>query len=378
MNHHFFFKDPLSTTLDKVSYMCIEKYDGGSFLSYPHRKKKPWIMPDVNDPLYMSYQIFEKTHFIFKTKQKSFMQIWLFFDLFNEVLINLYREKDFLVKDSAATDRFILCIKKLRSLLKAACRSRFEKTFHDTSSRFDHLRVCLILIAKMSFAFRSNFDWRLMCSIAVVHEATVYSLNQIARNLEFAAIPDLQWTKKFFEVVISNRMLKTDWCSSDIERAKNKFSSTQSLYFFSRMRKNEIRRKHLTCTTSLCSFMQIDLATYQTKHRQTGCSCLNATLNINHVVTLLRSQKISFLNITQTDEDLESLQIEVVAHISDIRYVAISHVWADGLENPKKNSFSICQLSYILKRVNSLRACVAFLSDPVSRAQNTEDRPLLI
>lgn len=208
MDHLFLPKDPLPTTLDKVPYVCVEKYDSGPFLSYPHRKKKPWIMPDVNDPLYMPYQIFEKTHPTPKTEQESFIQTWLFFDLLNEVLGDLYREEDFLVKDPAATDRFILCTKKLRPLLKAACRSRFEKTSPDTPSRFDHLRNCLTLVAKVSFAFRSDFDWGLMCSIAAVHEATVYSLNQIARNLEFAAIPNLPWAQKFFEVTINNRMLK--------------------------------------------------------------------------------------------------------------------------------------------------------------------------
>lgn len=68
-------------------------------------------------------------------------------------------------------------------------------------------------------------------------------------------------------------------------------------------------------------------------------------------MTLLRSQKIPLLNITQTDEDLESLQVEVVAHTPDTRYVAISHVWADGLGNPMGNSLPTCQLSYILKQV---------------------------
>lgn len=333
-----------------------------------------------NDPLYTPYHIFENGHPTPQTEQESFMQTWLFFGLLNEVLGDLHREEDFLVRDPAATetDRFILCTKSLRSHLEAACRSRFEKTSPDAASRFEHLRNCLTLVVKMSFTFRSDFDWRLMCAIAAVHEATAFSLNQVARTLEFAQMASLPWAKKFFGVDIRNRMLKAGWCPSEIERVKDKFSYTQSFYFFSRMRKNEIRPKHLACTPSLCSSMQIDLAAYQTKHRQASCSCLDATLDIDYVVTLLRSQRIPLLKITQIDEDLESLQVEVVAYSPDTRYVAISHVWADGLGNPRGNSLPTCQLSYILERVNSLRACATFLSNPVTRAQDAEDRPLFI
>lgn len=378
MDHLLLPKDPLPTALDKVPYICVEKYDGGPFLSYPHRKQKPWVVPDENDPLYIPYATFEKMRPTPKAEQEAFMQAWLFFGLLNEVLGDLYCEEDFLVKDPAERDRFILCTKKLRPLLKATCRLRFGKTSQATRRQFEHLRKCLTLVVTVSFAFHSEFDWRLMCSIAAVHEATVYTLNHIAQRLGWANIPNLPWAKKFFGVAISTRMLEAGWCPSDIERAKDKFISTQSLYFLSRMRKNEIPRNHLTCTMSLCSSFQLDSATYQTKHRQPYCRCPDATPVINDVVALLRSQKLPLLRIRRTDEDLESLIVEVVAYTPETPYVAISHVWADGLGNPRGNSVPACQLSYILERVNTLRESAAFFADPVTRARDAEGRPLLI
>ena len=378
MDHLLLPKDPVPTMLDKVSYMCVEKYDGGPFLSYPYRKQKPWVVPDVNDPLYIPYAAFEKMRPTPKGEQESFMQAWLFFGLLNEVLGDLYCEEDFLIKDPVETDRFILCTKKLRPLLKAACRLRFGKTSHATRKQFDHLRECLNLVVTVFFAFHSEFDWGLKCSIAAVHEATVYTLNHIAQRLGSANIPNMPWAKNFFGAAICTQMLKAGWCPSDIERAKDKFMSTQSLYFLSRMRKNEICREHLTCTASLCSSFQLDLATYQTKHRQPGCRCPDVTPSIDDVATLLRSRKLPLLQVTQKDGNLESLKVEVVAHNPRISYVAISHVWADGLGNPRGNSVPACQISYILERVETLKGSAAFFSDPATRARDAEARPLLI
>lgn len=366
MHHLLLPKDPLPTTLDKVPYLCIEKYDGGPFLTYPNRKQKPWVVPDVNDPLYIPYAAYEQMRPTPKKEQDSFMQTWLFSGLLNEVLGDLYREEDFLVKDADETDQLILCTRKLRPLLKATCRLRFEKASSATLNLFDHLRTCLTLVITICAALNSEFDWRLMCAIAAVHEAIVYSLNHVAKRLGSANIPNMTWEKMFFGAAIITRMIEAGWCPSEIESAKDKFISTQFLYFLSRMRKNEIRREHLTCTTSLCSSFQLDLATYQTKHRQPGCRCLNVTPNMDDVMALLRNRKLPLLRIMQTEGNLESLEVEVVAYTLETPYVAISHVWADGLGNPRGNSVPACQLSYIWEHVETLTKSAVFFSDPVT------------
>ena len=378
MDHLLLPKDPLPTTLDKVPYICVEKYDGGPFLTYPHRKNKPWVVPDVNDPLYIPYAAYEQMRPTPKKEQESFMQAWLFFGLLNEVLGDLYHEEDFLAKDTDDTDLFILCTKKFRPLLKAACRLRFGKTSHATRRLFDHLRKCLVLVITVSLALNPEFDWGLMCAIAAVHEAIVYSLNHVAQRLGSANIPNMPWAKQFFGAAIYTRMLEAGWCPSEIEGAKNKFISTQTLYFLSRMRKDEIRRNHQTCTTSLCSSFQLDLAAYQTKHRQSYCKCVDVTPNMDDVMVLLRSRKLPLLQITQLEGNLESLKVEVVAYTPETSYVAVSHVWADGLGNPRGNSVPACQLLYILERVETLRGSAAFFSDPITRARDAEGRPLLI
>lgn len=227
-----------------------------------------------------------------------------------------------------------------------------------------------------------------MCAIAILHETIVKAFNNIDRKwksadissqkLGFINIANISWAKRFFKTSLYIQMLKVNWCSSEIDRAKNRFMSIQFFYFLSRMCKNELNRKHQICTKSLCNFFQLDLITYQTKHRQSRCRCFDQGPNMNNVVTLLKNQKLSLLQITQTNENLENLKVKIVAYTPEISYITISHVWADGLENPKGNSAFVCQLSYIMKRINSLRDFTAFFAKSVTEASDIQDRSLLI
>ncbi len=121
-------------------------------------------------------------------------------------------------------------------------------------------------------------------------------------------------------------MAEAGWCPSDIERAKGKVLRTQTLYFLSRMSKDEIHRTHRTCTPTLCSSFQLDLATYESKHRQPSCKCPDAAPSMDDVMMVLRNGELPLLQMTKTGGDSGSVQIEVVPCTPEISYVAISHL----------------------------------------------------
>lgn len=173
-------------------------------------------------------------------------------------------------------------------------------------------------------------------------------------------------------------MLGAGWCPSEIARAKDKFVCLQSLTFLSRMNRNEIVRDHSSCTTRLCSAFQIIPSTYQPKHKQPNCKCKGAAPNIEDIYNVLRKGGLPLLRLTQTNGNMESINIEVVTYSPETPYVAISHVSADGLGNPRENAVPQCQLSHLLKLIDTLRTCTPFFFDPDTRARNAEKRPLLI
>lgn len=59
--------------------------------------------------------------------------------------------------------------------------------------------------------------------------------------------------------------------------------------------------------------------------------------------------------------------IQVLSTTPKDRYVAISHVWSDGLENPNANALLTCQVKQIFRLVNNLyctsRESIAFCID---------------
>jgi len=64
---------------------------------------------------------------------------------------------------------------------------------------------------------------------------------------------------------------------------------------------------------------------------------------------------------------------ELEIDTSRVGYVAISHVWADGLGNPHRNSLPFCQVANLQDQVNSLfglqaqkDVCVSFFMDTLS------------
>ena len=68
---------------------------------------------------------------------------------------------------------------------------------------------------------------------------------------------------------------------------------------------------------------------------------------------ILSKEQIPILRLKMTDQGLE---LDVVASSPKIRYIAISHVWADGLGNPHRNDLKACQLKYLWDCLKNLYA----------------------
>src|SRR3984885_1142300 len=74
-----------------------------------------------------------------------------------------------------------------------------------------------------------------------------------------------------------------------------------------------------------------------------------------------RNGQIPLFAISGSDDDIH---IHVVPSETTKKYVAISHVWSDGLGNPEENSLPRCQLQFLQKRLVNLEGLG---SDPSHR-----------
>ena len=112
-------------------------------------------------------------------------------------------------------------------------------------------------------------------------------------------------------------------------------------------------RSHANCTKYTCVAYQINLAWYKTQHVD-DCHCNDLTLSASDLDDILRLGSIPLLRIFK-DERLEDIKVEIVKSQPESRYVAISHVWADGLGNPQTNALPRCQLRRLRKLLWNMR-----------------------
>ncbi|KAJ7257577.1 hypothetical protein B0H12DRAFT_1232599 [Mycena haematopus] len=135
------------------------------------------------------------------------------------------------------------------------------------------------------------------------------------------------------------------WCESELD-----LLDPDDLAFASLLSRPMIR-DHSHCGDIICNAYQTDEATYTTLHVNDGCSCTFTGVQTSALVDALSEDKVPKVVIT------EQLELQVIAE-DDYPYVALSHVWADGLGNPFTNALPRCQLHRLRGFANELyRAC---------------------
>jgi len=129
----------------------------------------------------------------------------------------------------------------------------------------------------------------------------------------------------------------------------------QSLFYLSRLGKFSPCRNHKDCDANRCIASRTNLSSQGARHQSKSCdgSCSwlpdGGKVWSHSLVDILSRGKIPLLQV-QDGNTLDGLKISVVESDSKSRYVAFSHVWADGLGNATENKLPRCQL----QRLDSL------------------------
>jgi hypothetical protein len=199
-----------------------------------------------------------------------------------------------------------------------------------------------------------QFNHAVKYSIAALGELLMHTVNTAFQVLGLKERLGRYWGVGFLDEEAKNSMKSHGWCASDIARVESKYKSTQGLYVARMMDKSLPIRNHENCTDSLCKFFQIDMGGFKLQHQQDDCTCGPLPLEVDseRLEDILREDGI--FPVLRFTGDLHDLKAEVVESELDIPYVAISHVWADGLGNPNSNALHRCKLHHLRKLVASI------------------------
>lgn len=110
---------------------------------------------------------------------------------------------------------------------------------------------------------------------------------------------------------------------------------------------NQKANRHDGCSGTVCHAYDCDEQTYKPKHFSRTGACVEVKLDVWEALEMLANDVIPVV----VYEDGEARFVPASANAP---YAAISHVWSDGLGNPKVNTFPLCQLKRIASLVNKL------------------------
>jgi hypothetical protein len=180
-------------------------------------------------------------------------------------------------------------------------------------------------------------------------------------------------------------MADAGWCPYEIARLDDIFiHSNTCLYYLGLVDRTRSERDHRSCTWKRCLMDEIDKNTYRTRHVQEPCTCIDAVEDsvIRQVRSVISEGNIPVITVAERVD--RSAACEVRTHCSErgIRYVAISHVWLDGLGNHDRNSLPLCQLLRLQRLVNNLYEPddwpIPFWIDTINVPLEPEERKLAI
>lgn len=339
--------------LETVPYVCEKSYDGGPFLTYPIRENRPEIVPDaanVGKKFLWQYEELQPTP---NKEFEAFCQTWLFFGLINELLGNSCNSADF-VQAGKIGDCRIISTSRLPMLIEQWISSVQNGP---STMTYEHVAKCLRLTHTTLLAAGPEFDPSVKFCIASVGELFEYAANKAFRieNLVLDNRCPASWPILFGEATWVDRFGKSGWCPSQIEIMVRSTKSLQSMYFFASMHNSVSAGRHGLCDNLKCVAYQTNLKDYHTQHVNEACRCKELCIDATILDAVVTTGSLALLRIRE-EKTLDELTVEIVASRPGFEYLALSHVWADGLGNINRNALPRCQLLYLRKLTQALRA----------------------
>ncbi|KAI0730408.1 hypothetical protein C8Q76DRAFT_792572 [Earliella scabrosa] len=135
------------------------------------------------------------------------------------------------------------------------------------------------------------------------------------------------------------------WCPSECELLE-RFDGAYN-FFAARLRGGRLQLDHTRCSDRMCVADQVVEEAYETAHVQEGCRCALVRVKPEELCAVLDRGKVPRVVVSP---DLRLSVSEGGA------YVAVSHVWAHGLGNPRENALPRCQVQRLANYMTGLKA----------------------
>ncbi|MCJ1275461.1 hypothetical protein MMC21_003264 [Puttea exsequens] len=357
MEHQLLPKGASFRDEDRVTYNGGTDYSLVPFLDYPEHTGYTFL---TRAPLSSNFQKLDK-----ESPPADFLVAWIFCGLLQEVLgvtleqlagENLYKHEDFVQMLDHPT-RAILTTSKLNVLLKQ-WSDLIQPKISAAAVQYHHLANCLNLAVGpilMNVASRldRNTNQVLCSTFGIVSHWINHVFNDQGYAQKLKCIAPM--TGLFSDRQDLESMIHLGWCPAQAGSLWRSHLDFNVFFYLEKLdrRQDPLRKdRHLNCSKIECCALK---APSKPQHRNPLCDCTEIAIedeNWRKLLQFLESKSIPLLRLTYEGGNVK---IEVVRKDSQSRYIALSHVWADGLGNRERNTLHKCQVEYLYRRLRSFQ-----------------------
>ncbi len=344
-----------------VPFICTEEYDSTiDFLAYPERMGWDISSWHRRSSVYSNAAGITLGNGKKLGQLPAFLQTWLFFGLLTSCLKESIPVDSF-VQFEADGGRFITT-----SSLPAYLERWKDRSDNDTVlERESYSKVISSYLAEAAW-INDTFTWFLELNAEPTAfdeelKKVLFCTNLLERALTSARRKIFQPGIWFGADVghknlwLEQKMSAAGWCPYAIKVVRRTFDLDLQAYAFS-LGTVRTTEDHGSCTESCCLANQM-IENSAVKHTTMDCDCELVYPPLSEVVSILRQGQIPLVYVESLSGTLGALRLRVEPYRSGSIYVAISHVWADGLGSPSENTIPYCQMLQLKRELEGVLQC---------------------
>lgn len=152
--------------------------------------------------------------------------------------------------------------------------------------------------------------------------------------------------------LLRHLMVSNGWCPQQVHSVFRNHDVLVAYYLSQLRRHSQSGVTHELCNMTKCTAHNADLgASYQQSHTCPDCDCSFIGVS-TEVCDILEQGDVPLVSIEKTKDGRITVKLTRMTVFSD--FVAISHIWADGLGNPSSNKLPTCEIRRLGERVSKL------------------------
>lgn len=366
MDHLPLPRDPMGPQI-RVPYVATEDFDGGSFADFPTRKGWNVVFAMMNCEF--EYEGSKPS----VAQIASFLQSWFYFGLLHHTVGPSYRDTSFSTTDEAGHKW--LSTKDLPRLLADWLKDLttvddlndlgpLKRKLKDTEQHISGVRTRVSHIAQSR---PDALGPEMLLAISILAETLTQVLLDVQTIADVSAVmrDNLITGNKWrlcsaigtFDSgrILLDFMANNGWCPYDLARIAATVDQIGTLYYLANLNPPKAYACHDRCTKYICSAATIDPKSYKLPHARNGCDCPLVYADSEKLSDTLLAGQLPLLYITEEDQDGQAL-MDIRPYRPDDKFIALSHVWAEGLGNPFDNAIHACELGRLASLSKNLNA----------------------